>query len=414
MIPSKESRIIETLNSGVQEHSEEFSSKIDEYRQALIERGAYTLEDPQDMSIIPRVITKSEHQEIEQMCQELTQTCFGVLSDYLSNPSTVPSSPMNDFIKTLPTTQRVLSGMARYDFLKQGLEYKLVETNFVNPGALIESTGSAETVLKIFPDLRKSLYSIAPVNSAKRRLIERGVKNLLILTRDSYEDCPSEVTDRHLIKNTVLPIHAEIVPQAEYGRISVNGSIEYGGKTFDGVYPKHLSGSSGMEDELLNYKEFVSSLLRSNAVVFDNWLTMLLEEKDLRFLSRQNPSIAKYLPQIRDFSEMQGEDYSDWVLKLRDTHCGRGVVIAPESVDTSENGIMQQRIYTNKHPVVSLSGKSGNATFDTGVYVSYCFDLDSHRLLNSEVAGYLTRFSITSDIVNMTQGGGVIPTLIEK
>ncbi|MFA5856147.1 MAG: hypothetical protein WC867_02220 [Candidatus Pacearchaeota archaeon] len=414
MITDVNSRYRETLDKRIEDLNIDFQSNLEVFKRLLISGRVYTQEDPQDISIIPRVIKREEHRSIENMCSELTLTNFSVLSDYINNPESVPYSPLNDFIKSLPKTQKILSGMARYDFLKQEKDYKLVESNFVNAGALTESTGSAETLLYLFPELRKNFLSLAPVRSAKRRLEEREIKNVLLLTRDNYDDCPSEVTDRHLIKNTLFPIKGVIVPQLEYENISINGKVSFNGEDFDAIYPKHLSGSNGMEDELLNYHGFVSKLLKSNSLVFDNWLTILLEEKDLRFLSRKNSRIMKYLPEIKDITDSNNLDLSEWVLKLKDTHCGRGVVLSPSNVDISENGILQQRIFTNKHPVLSLGGKNGDATFDTGVYVSYTYDLEKRKLITSEVAGYLTRFSIESDIVNMTQGGGVIPTLIER
>ena len=76
--------------------------------------------------------------------------------------------------------------------------------------------------------------------------------------------------------------------------------------------------------------------------------------------------------------------------------------------------IVQERIHTNKFPILTIEGREGNATYDTGVYVSYLYNLQKRKLLQFDIAGYLTRFSQKSDIVNLSQGGGVIPTLIEK
>ena len=68
----------------------------------------------------------------------------------------------------------------------------------------------------------------------------------------------------------------------------------------------------------------------------------------------------------------------------------------------------------NKFPILTWQEKEGYASHDTSVHVSYSFNLKEKNLEKFEIAGYFTRFSLDSDIVNLCQGGGMIPTLIEK
>jgi hypothetical protein len=140
---------------------------------------------------------------------------------------------------------------------------------------------------------------------------------------------------------------------------------------------------------------------------------MLLEDKDLRFLSKYNSKLKEVIPEIYDVSELKLDDYSDYVLKLKDTHCGKGVIISPKDIENKENAILEERIYANLYPVYTIEGNNGKAPYDTGVYISYHYDMRK-GLEKFEVSGYLTRFSLKSDIVNLSRGGGLIPVLIEK
>jgi len=57
---------------------------------------------------------------------------------------------------------------------------------------------------------------------------------------------------------------------------------------------------------------------------------------------------------------------------------------------------------------------AGTVTHDLATHVSYEYDLDRRELVHCEVSGYLARYAPTGDVVNLSQGGGVIPVLVEE
>ncbi|MEM4625398.1 MAG: hypothetical protein QXJ28_01355 [Candidatus Pacearchaeota archaeon] len=394
-------------------------NKLDLFKEILSKKNVYLKEDPEDVSILPRVISKQEHIHIKEVCRELTETAFSYLSKVIKGEITPHSSKINDFILHMPIKKPVLlSGNARYDFLKENINYKLVEMNFVNVGAMIESTESCNSLMTLFPSLSDHFYYESPPKHIKKRFRERKAKNILLLTRDDYSDQISDSFDRVYLKNKLRPLNVKIVPEREYSKIRFkDGKAEYEGELVDSFYLKHLDGTKGENDPLFRNRDFCSNMLNSKSFIFDNLITMLLEDKDLRFLLEVNPKVRSYIPKIIDLENADRiYNYSRYVLKKRDTHCGEGVIISPRFIPKNMglDLILQQKVYANLFPVLSIEGKEGYAIFDTGVYVSYSYDLAHERLLKFNVSGYLTRFSLEKEIVNLSQGGGLIPTLIEK
>ncbi len=409
-----ELRKIDNLDGRLENIQRILQSRLSDFEQVLRARSVYTDDDPEDVSIYPRIIPKNEHKDIQDICSKLTEAAFSAFSTYLENSSDIIHSHMNDYLISLPVNQRVFSGNARYDFLKEGDKFKLIEMNFVNVGALIEATESAASILELFPELSNSFYYESPTQHLKSRMEERSTKLVLLLTRDDYSAQVTDSFDRPYIKRELLPIEVRIIPEREYKDIVFsNGSIFHKGSKVDAIYPRHLDGTEGYDDVLFKREKFCRSLLESNVFIFDHLSTMLLEDKDLRFLTRAKPTVQDYLPEILDPSQVDHLLLPNYVLKLRNIHMGKGVIISPQLVDIEE-AILEERIHTNKFPVFTIHGNQGDAVYDTGVYISYCYDLNMRELRTCEVAGYLTRFSLDKDIVNLSQGGGLIPTLIEK
>ena len=403
-------RIEESLDSRLKFFK--FDDRLKEFEEKLRENKVLVEEDPEDFSILPRIISKAEDQRIQEMCRVILESAFSALQKYLRNPSVAPTLFHSEYLLSQPFHQNVLSGNARFDFLKQNDLYKLIEMNFVNVGAIIESTESAALWLQVFPEFRRMFSYKSPAIHARSRLQEQDVRNVLLLTRDDYSAQFSDFSERTYLKRMLHPLETTILPEREYSRVMFDEKVRLDDITIDAIYPKHLDGTNGKEDALFKREAFCRSLLSSDVFVFDHFVTMLLENKDLRFLG--NGAVTPYLPKIFDPSELEHvRDYSGLVLKEKDIHMGKGITIAPTSINVP-NTIVQERICANSFPVLALDGNSGKGVFDTGVYVSYRYDINRGSLDICEVAGYLTRFSLTSEIVNISRGGGVIPTLVER
>jgi len=105
------------------------------------------------------------------------------------------------------------------------------------------------------------------------------------------------------------------------------------------------------------------------------------------------------------------------VLKLRDRHSGTGVFLDEAAMRARWHdpaAILQERIVPDPFPVTTVHGHRGAAVADLAVHVSYRYDVAAGRLVTAEVAGYFSRFSLTSGIVNLCAGGGIVPVLSER
>jgi hypothetical protein len=103
------------------------------------------------------------------------------------------------------------------------------------------------------------------------------------------------------------------------------------------------------------------------------------------------------------------------VLRRRHDHGGEGVVVGPASLPEphGDEWLVQERLRATRIPVTTLLGFTGTVTHDIATHVSYEYDLARRELVHCEVSGYLARFAFTGDVVNLSQGGGVIPVLME-
>lgn len=386
----------------------ELKNRIEDFKKALISHRAYSPKDPVDVSVIPRIIKSQEAQKIEKSCLPILEASLSKLSYYISNPKEIPTTPINNELKKLlPIKQKFLSGNARFDFLYKNDELKLIELNFLNVGSSGYSTKTCISFLETFPEFSKKISYKNPVSSIKKRLMEREIKYALLLTKN--DDTEMSYIDRKIIKEEVKPIEMFIVPEKQYNLIKFNsGNLFYEETKIDAVYPRYFDS----RESISKNEEFCKKICDSNVFIFDHFATQILEDKDLRLISTQNKNIEHLLAKTIDVNPTP-KNLEEYVLKFRDLHSGEGVILSPKKVEL-ENTILQERIPPKKTFVYTIEGKEGYATYDTSAYVSYCYDLKNKKLDKFEVSGYLTRFSLLSDIVNMCKGGGIIPTFIEK
>lgn len=260
----------------------------------------------------------------------------------------------------------------------------------------------------MFSDVR----SDSPIDFSVKRHKELGLEKVILLSEDDINGAPN------FVKKELSPLDVEIVSKKDYDKMLIepNKKIVYQGKKFDSLYPRCLSGSEGFNGEFKEQSGLIKRMLESNTFVFDNWKTILIEDKDLSFLTDINQNIKDYLPKLLNVEQAKElNDLSNYVLKLKDLHSGRGVIISPNSLDgVPDNSVIQERIFPNKYLVLTNYGNEGYAVYDTGVHVAYTFDIKKNKLEKFDVAGILSRFSLNPDgIVNMCQGGGMIPTFVD-
>lgn len=403
---------IDLLDKRVIKSYSNIRENLNEFRRELRDRKLDSEEDKTEISILPRVISQKEAGHLRDISYDIVETSFKALNEFLKNPDMINYSPMNNFIKNLPLNQDKFSGVGRLDFLKQGEEYKLIENNFVYIGSwryLIETNQIwKELFKKVFSDVR----SDSPIDFSVKRHKELGLEKVILLSEDDINGAPN------FVKKELSPLDVEIVSKKDYDKMLIepNKKIVYQGKKFDSLYPRCLSGSEGFNGEFKEQSGLIKRMLESNTFVFDNWKTILIEDKDLSFLTDINQNIKDYLPKLLNVEQAKElNDLSNYVLKLKDLHSGRGVIISPNSLDgVPDNSVIQERIFPNKYLVLTNYGNEGYAVYDTGVHIAYTFDIKKNKLEKFDVAGILSRFSLNPDgIVNMCQGGGMIPTFVD-
>jgi len=406
---NKMERKLDIPDSRIMEKLAYLEASVPDFKRRLNHEKLDSVDDPTEVSIIPRIISSGEREELYRLSRDIVSASFKALDSFLEDPSRVRSSPMNDFVLGLPFDQNRFSGVGRLDFLKEGDDYKLIENNFVYIGSWRYIVETNRIWSEMFGDEVGRFGSASPVDSAKKKVQERGVENVLLLCKDEIVGAP------WFLRREFSPLETGIITEEEYDllRIGGSGKLEFKGREYDSVYPRAFSGSKGMEDDLVKYQDVVRRILGSRSFVFDSWQTILIEDKDLRFLLDADPSLEGYLPETLDVEDVWGEDLSRYVLKRRDLHSGRGISMSPRSVDGVDNAVIQEKVNANRYPVLTNYGHQGDAIYDTGVHVAYTFNRETKELEEFELAGVLSRFSLDGEIVNMCQGGGMIPTFEE-
>lgn len=394
-----------------------------EYKKELESRKTYALNDPIDVSIIPRVITKEEHKKISSATESLAKSAFLYLSDCLENKDNALDSELNMMLNRfndneLNYSKSHFSGNGRFDFVKQGELYKLLEMNMVNVSALAYGHQPMATLLDMFPRLNQNFYYLYPPDAMKRRLNSLDINSMLILTKSKshkdYSDCA--LNDWELISERLKPIDSIIVNEDNFDNLKfIQKDLYYNGKKQDAVYLRHLDSIEGLE----NYYGLAKKLLDSNAFIFDNFLTMYLEDKDLTITTKYNPENNLFIPKhysITDLLKTSREIFPNFVLKIKDMHSGKGVYIGPKRDDlkTSKKAIVQERCFPNLFPVYSIQGLEGDAVSDIAAFISYDYDAKNRKMNSFEISGYLSRFTFSNNKTNICQGGGMIPVLLEK
>lgn len=404
------SQLVESLDPRIAAILGDPADKLPLLREKVLSqaRPGWDPEDSVDISILPRLLPKAHFQEVESACQLLTVAAMGLFSRYLDDPATIPEMRLNQFLQTLPLKQRVVSGNARYDFLKEGDVLRLTELNFVGVGCSGYSSNLHSSLMELYPELHSFARVLNPVLSTKARLQEQGARHVLILT--AANDTGMSGLDKRAVRGIFASeepaLEAHIVPEDQYSQIQFrDGAILYDGVPMDAVYPRHMY----LLDSLLHNEPFVRQLVASDVFLFDHFKLMFLEDKDLRFLSDVEPRVTPYLARTTDVRPVPNPQ--DYVIKVRDAHAGEGVSLAQHD-SKQQNAIMQERIHINRFPVHTLRGGTGHATFETSFYVSYRYNLDTRTLEHCGVSGCLTRASYGELITG--QRIILIPVLIER
>jgi len=382
------------------------------FRAALVERMFCAADDLRDVALAPLAISRAEHAGFETAARRI---CAAALAAFTRrrDPGRFTGDTFQRLIQGLPVRQGVVAGNARFDFLPTATGPRLVELNFVGVGTTARPHQTARATLDCLPDLRRSHHVLLPTDAFTRQLERLGCRTLALLTKDNDRDYVTPWLDRLLIQRHLAPVEVLIVPRREWDGFTSDGrALAFRGRRIDAIYPRELTWRTSIEEGIEECRFF----LESGALCLDHWGLVLVEDKDLSLLLEQDASLADLVPRTWTLGEQPATiAATDLVLKRRHDHGGEGVVVGPATLPEpgGEEWLVQERLRGPRIPVTTLLGFTGTVTHDIAAHVSYEYDLLRGELVHCEVSGYLARFAPAGDVVNLSQGGGVIPVLVE-
>jgi hypothetical protein len=393
--------------------AERGSLSRDDFRQAIVRRRFCTADDPRDVSLVPLAVSAAEHAEYQQAATRIVAAALAAFAAR-RDPARFAGDAFQRLIQSLPVEQPVIAGNARLDFLPTAEGPKLLELNFVGVGTTARPHQATAALLDCLPHLRTRHELLLPTAAFGRQLARLGCRRLALLTKDNDREYVTPWLDRLLIQEQLRPVEVLIVPRREWdGFRTLDGRLGFRGLPIDAIYPRELTWRSSIEEGIDCCRFF----LESGSVCLDHWGLILVEDKDLRFLLRQDAALADLLPRSWNLGEQPPDlDCGDLVLKRRHDHGGEGVIVGPERLPEAacDDWLVQERLRGPRLPIETLGGFSGTVTHDLAAHVCYEYDLKRGRLTHCEVSGYLARYAPAGDVVNLSQGGGVIPLLVER
>ncbi len=384
----------------------------EDFRRRLVDRMFCQVHDIRDVSLVPLVIDRAEHLRYADLSRRVCSAALAAFAER-RHPERFAGDDFQQLIQGLPVSQRLISGNARFDYLPTPEGPRLVELNFVGVGTTARPHQTAAALLDCLPGLRSAYHYLLPTDAFGRQLASLGCHTLALLTKDNDREYGTPWLDRLLIQRQVRPAEVMIVPRREWDGFTTDGtSLSFHGRRIDAIYPRELTWRSSIEEGIDRCRFF----LESGGICLDHWGLILVEDKDLRFLLDHDPSLAAHLPRTWSLGEQPSElPLESLVLKRRHDHGGEGVVVGPAVLPETDRAawLVQDRVRMERIPVRSLLGFEGVVAHDVATHVSFTYDLECQQLVAFELSGYLARYAPVGDVVNISQGGGVIPVLLQ-
>ncbi len=393
--------------------------KLQRFFEAATRRRAYDGSDPEpcDISIISRVVTPAQASEFAAICRPIVAASLGRVLDVHAGKDHVSGWSLDWITRSVNQLPDQLVGNVRLDFLLEGGRPRLLEGGWVNLSAVDYAPQAALAFLDVEPDLRDIFTVQRPAECFRKRLLERGVRRLAILVKEKRSIYSQH--DWELIQEVLAPVESVVIAEQDFASIEAGDRvIVVHGKPCDAVYLRSLDGPAAFAGpHATTNRQTLAMLLESGVLFHDHPLTLLVEDKDLGWIVDRDPSLASVVPRTCRPADVARDDARRWVLKLRDLHSGEGVFLDDAEIRArwdAPDAILQERIEPDRFPVLTVHGLAGEAVADLAVHVSYRYDVARRELVTAEVAGYFSRFSLTSGKVNLCKGGGIVPVLCER
>jgi len=382
-------------------------------------RGAYDRRDPEpsDISILPRVVSRALAADLAAVSRRIVAASIERALDIQAGREPAGDVPLAWIARLRTRLPATLLGNVRLDFLLQQGRPRLLETGWVNLSGVDYAPQAALALLDGQPALADELMVERPAERMRQRLLEAGVRRLVILVKDDHTVYAAN--DFALIRRAIEPIETLLIPEREFGRLRAGpAGLLVDELACDAVYLRSLDGPAAFAGPRAAANRRTLELLLASGVVFhDHPLLLVAEDKDLGWLVARDPSLADVVPRTIPAGQLAEADPVSWVLKLRDRHSGEGVFLDRTAIAAHRDdpaAVFQERIEPDPVGVLTVHGQRGEAVADLAVHVSYRYDVRRRMLEVAEIAGYFSRFSLTGGKVNLCAGGGIVPVLSER
>ncbi len=394
-----------------------------------------------DCSAIPRILPLSYLATIKRSCFDITTMLMKILS--------LPDKEMRDMIPPTPITRYLigelgvlkhrpkrLTGTIRFDMAIEGPAMrgnppKLLEVNEIGFDGVGRSSFIQETILKLFPELRRHVVCLDTAAAEVKNMRRLG-KRLVRIQYGLY-NWEEEVV---LMKAKRAGLKIDLVCPDVF-----DTGIEPKCKLLKQVPLKNAGPGPFMvaySFELSDYKEapaFFKKLVRSEAPQYSPFVTGLIAPKtvltvlandairsELIGRKRSREVGRAILPawMLQDSADMVKRRSEDFVLKRGDGMGGEHVYIGKDAAimlrkipaAKRREWIVQKRVDLNTIEVDGFLSRRRKVVADLSAYVQY--DWDGKKFTNFSVGGFITRATAKGLKVNVSGGGIQVPVMFDR
>ncbi|MBT3181280.1 MAG: hypothetical protein HN337_02090 [Deltaproteobacteria bacterium] len=402
-----------------------------------------------DCSILPRFLPSSYLPTIHRTCRDITE----FLMRLLSLPSEeikdiIPSSPIVDYLiddlAILTHRRKRVTGSLRFDMAIVGKPTpknppKLLEVNEIGFDGTGRSSYIQETILKIFPELKKHVRCLDTALSETINMRRLG-KKFARLHYNYYNWEEQSI----LMKARKIGLDMKLISPSAF-RIEIEDGCDdlsrahirlQNNKVRIGNSPwKPDCFQVSYSFELGDYKEapkLFRDLVRTKTPQYSPFLTgliapktilTLMADKDLRQRiigkSKSHKLDKAILPaRLLEGNEAYATKHAaDLVMKHADGMGGELVWVGKEllnrikriTVSKRKHYVLQDRVRLNTIEVDGILSRRRRVMADLGVYIHY--DWNGKRFTNFKVGGFITRATNRSLKVNVSGGGIQVPVM---
>ena len=348
----------------------------------------------------PRIIPNDYHGLIVEACKAIMQVVLGAstMTPEKIRETIVPSSLNNYLIETLGVLdyrRDSLFGGGRIDMAISGPMVKsnppkLIELNLMGYCAMGANYHACNALQEINPELRDGFSVSNALHESIRNVAKAGTSAIMVMSDWNEAYCDPILLTQWEDK----PLDLSVIDRkffAENFSIKNNKAyLRWGSaiKSIDAVYFRDMDRPEVLQE----HESTLKALLKSEVTMYDNYTTMMFENKAWLPNLRGGPLVEAYANDHIDLLKaivprsLPGDAYHDitpeqWVLKEVDTHGGKAVYVKdamipllPRVKKNPQQYSFHECIVFTTRDVQCEGEESGRGYLDLTVFVAYTYD----------------------------------------